>query len=364
MKVAMNWATEDASEAVKRECVHMALASLERTSPETFLDTLHDCGYSTQPSKKISAAFWTAMSKDADLQVQQQRIINKYLACHFDCWVCVFEAELAHFSSNYMEYYTEYLDYVDSKTQKKRKVQYSWKDLSTVVKFYSSMLFMPPFDDIEKIEISLGGNHGKGKFSFVAIIIIGYRKNKNANKEDKVVELQIGQIDDSSDKLELLRPLLSRLETSVRRMNLLQNGCCRLWLENANNNIYFSAAGAPTDPKLSVILPVELFLVGDLKFLLMVVGRDGYSGLWCLYCHLKQAEWVRVHVQKNLIHCEATKWTIPLLMAQALVAQQPDTQVQLAPTNNTNANLITPATTVANTITTCLNFVIDDSIYC
>ncbi|KAL7567536.1 hypothetical protein ACA910_009542 [Epithemia clementina (nom. ined.)] len=40
-------------------------------------------------------------------------------------------------------------------------------------------------------------------------------------------------------------------------------------------------------------------------------------------------------------------------MARELVAQQPDAQVQLASTNNPNANLITPATTAANAITTC-----------
>ena len=39
-------------------------------------------------------------------------------------------------------------------------------------------------------------------------------------------------------------------------------------------------------------IPIELFLVGDLKFLFMHFGRGGHSTSSCLYCKMKKSEWM------------------------------------------------------------------------
>ena len=72
---------------------------------------------------------------------------------------------------------------------------------------------------------------------------------------------------------------------------------------------------------------IELFLIGDLKYLFMVLGRSGFSGSWCLYCQLKQSEWVRQHKAKNCIHCNGKKWTIEEILATSLTNQQADGQM-------------------------------------
>ena len=72
---------------------------------------------------------------------------------------------------------------------------------------------------------------------------------------------------------------------------------------------------------------MELFLIGDLKFLFMVLGRSGFCGNWCLYCMLKKSEWIKQHQEKDSIHCEARSWTIEELLATSLTNQQADGQV-------------------------------------
>ena len=71
-------------------------------------------------------------------------------------------------------------------------------------------------------------------------------------------------------------------------------------------------------------IPLELFLIGDLKFLFMVLGRANHCGSLCLYCKLKQAEWTEMHKSLNGIPCGADIWTIDGLMATTIRNRQPD----------------------------------------
>ena len=174
-------------------------------------------------------------------------------------------------------------------------------------------------DDIEKIEICLGGDHGKGKFTFVAMIIVRYINKQRASK---IFEFQIGQIDHGGDTVELLEPLLSRLEKGIKRLKPDKNGMCSCKVKR-NTDGEITLCYGEEDPEAEKF-PMELFLIGDLKFLFMVVGRSGLSGHWCLYCKLKKSEWKLKHKEKNSIHCNAELWTIEDLLATSFVNQQAD----------------------------------------
>jgi hypothetical protein len=65
------------------------------------------------------------------------------------------------------------------------------------------------------MEISLGGDHGKGKFAFLAVDVIRYKADSVRGQKSKIMDFKIGQIDHGSDSVELLRPLLQLLEPGV-----------------------------------------------------------------------------------------------------------------------------------------------------
>ena len=154
------------------------MRSLERSFPNAFLDLAQECGYTTQSTKKISAEFWTAMVEAAGLRVNQSRIINEYLTDHFGKRVCIPEHVISSLTSRFLEFKTEKNE-IDGK-----QVLYSWKDLCEVLQFYEDIL-VHDTEQIEKMEISLGGDHGKGKFSFVALVIVRYKKEYN--RESKIL---------------------------------------------------------------------------------------------------------------------------------------------------------------------------------
>ena len=199
---SINWCS-DGTEVERSDCAKEVLLVLERKDPDSFLDVANDCGYSTQSSPKMSAEFFTAMSEGMGLKYVQQRMLNQFLAEFYGKRQCVPEYELRKLTSHYISFEHEYLEFpVLDKPGKKKKVLYSWKDLSKVIIHYIENIMEDNPELIEDIQICLGGDHGKAKFTFLALVAIRYPVN--SGKKDLIMEFQIGQIDDEEDTMELL----------------------------------------------------------------------------------------------------------------------------------------------------------------
>ena len=54
-------------------------------------------------------------------------------------------------------------------------------------------------------------------------------------------------------------------------------------------------------------IPVELFFAGDVLLYSMVLGKDGYSTWWCVYCNLFKKQWEKIP------HAAGCKWTLQSL---------------------------------------------------
>jgi hypothetical protein len=73
---------------------------------------------------------------------------------------------LREFGAYFLEFQTEKLRIKVG--DKEQDVLYSWKDLHKDLDFYKGNLYKEAPLDIEKVEVCLGGDHGKGKFTFIA----------------------------------------------------------------------------------------------------------------------------------------------------------------------------------------------------
>jgi len=251
---------------------------MEYNNPDEFLDVAVACGLTSQSTKQMTAAYFTAMSEETNLTLKQQRIINRYLTNHFGKRVCVAESEITEFGANFLEFQTEKIRVKVG--DKEQDVLYSWKDLDKVLTFYKENLYKENQQDIEKVEVCLGGDHGKGKFTFIALVIVRY-KAALIKQDDKIFEFQIGQIDHPSDSVELLRPLLARLEVGIKKLNPNNEAMCSATLVDSETSCF---AGVYFDGRNgNCFVPLELFLIGDLKFMFMVLGRANYCDSWCLY---------------------------------------------------------------------------------
>ena len=151
---------------------------------------------------------------------------------------------------------------------------------------YSSEFF-EDVESIKKVEVLLGGDHGKGLMTFMAIVIIRYRSDM---REDKVLELQIGQVDCQKDTIYLLKLILEKITPGIAAMNPKdgESLICVLRDEDRNVIVDFKKKERNWEREGGLSITCEWYIVGDHKFLMMMLGQQGYSGYHCLYCRLKK----------------------------------------------------------------------------
>ena len=100
------------------------------------------------------------------------------------------------------------------------KILFSWRDLDGLIKKYACELF-DNLSSIERLEMLLGGDHGKGPMNFIAVMIVQYKATEDeAEKcEPKIVELQIGQVDHTKDNMFLLRHIVEKITPGNTPLN-------------------------------------------------------------------------------------------------------------------------------------------------
>jgi hypothetical protein len=130
--------------------------------------------------------------------------------------VVVSQSQLAAYRSSYVEYETF------TETFNGKKVMYSFRDVSKLFDFYLPEMLESFKKEIDKLELTLGGDHGKGAFTFLACLIIRFTDDS----DPQVMEFQIEEIDSATDLMELLLPLVKKLEVGLKTMNPKGDGDC------------------------------------------------------------------------------------------------------------------------------------------
>jgi len=68
------------------------------------------------------------------------------------------------------------------------------------------------------------------------------------------------------------------------------------------------------DTTLDMVRDVDAFMIGDLKFLSMMLGEENFDGNWCYLCQLYIDE-CELHDHK---HIDGIRWTLKKLSDQAV----------------------------------------------
>jgi hypothetical protein len=296
-------------------CSTKVIIGLESSFKEAFLDVAKLKGYSTSQAGVMGAEYWTAMAEAANLRTTQQTIISRFLFHHFGHRVVVPQRQLAAYGSTYVEYET-FTEIFNGK-----QVLYSFRDISKLFEFYLPEMLESFKKEIDKLELTLGGDHGKGAFTFLACLIIRFTDGS----DPQVMEFQIGEIDSEKDSMELLLPLVKKLEVGLLSMNPKGDGDCNFVVHrNADGvlKLHFEEAEVPVGAQVLLETTVELHINGDYKYLFMMAGRSGYCGDYCLYCQLKQSEWKRLHKQKECCDVGAAPWTVDALICRVVEQEQ------------------------------------------
>ena len=309
------WCTSDCSNKHTAEIrirTHL-LNKIDATDPDTFLDVATDRGYATQRSPKMSAEYWNAMVEESNLRKTQQQTVKAYINHHFGRRIVDTDRAIAQVGC-------EFVPYISSeKIIEGEKISYHHRSAIELFRQYSHNILVDA-QHISNVELLFGGDHGKGAFTFMFVVIVRY--SNNLQRQPGVFEFQLGQIDSVKDSEELLKPLMLDMEEGVLEMKPNNEGksvlCVGRGEDGYTNKVNFVQIGQQVPDTTIYKIPTSFLLMGDLKFLFMVMGRPGFSGHHCLFCKQTKAQWVAAHNAKQSIYCDADQWTNEDLIQQAI----------------------------------------------
>ena len=306
----INTLIDDTDKEGKEILIENILNMIDIKHNEEFFNFCVKKGYCQKQTPIMSALFWNSMSEAASLRINQQRIINKFLTTHFGYRVVEKEKKLSEFTKEYIKYekYTMTLE-------DKKQVTVWFRNLAHMARFQFRKMDKQNLCNANSIEICLGGDHGKESYIFMAIILIRYKNNKEPHR----IEVKIGEINDEKDKIEYLTELLKKINIGLTEMNIdITTGNCFTTF-HPDGAIQFSKHIILLSDCTSLV--TNFHVVGDLKALFQISGRDGYDGCYCLYCKAKSKDW-KSQLQSSSDYLNSELWSIEKINNQALLQFQ------------------------------------------
>jgi hypothetical protein len=170
-------------------------------------------------------------------------------------------------------------------------------------------------DDYVSLDITWGGDYGQGSFRAGVTIVL-----RGPNKF--VDEYQVGEIVLRQDSNEALKQsLIEPLNAAILRMT--KGEICtgkgpdgkayifeRTTGDDGESELYvtFNESEKRAGDVLVKALPFRLFIAGDLKFIMVCLGRANADSYWCWLCDLSHAQWQNPDAV-------GTIWTLESLIA-------------------------------------------------
>jgi hypothetical protein len=211
-----------------------------------FLEVATESRLSTNNPKKMDPVFWIAMSENCKFDISTQRQLNMYLKYHF--WTLVTAPEtLIRGVGNDCIPFTTLEKKIDG-----RRILYLFHDMDTMLSYaINTALALRNLEDVSHAKLALGGDHGKGASTFLAVLFLRYRNSKKVS----IFEMQVRQIDSASNLAEILKPLIKKLEESIGHIDSGINKVVNLLLPTMLRTIHHVQFSS----RLPILLRITLY---------------------------------------------------------------------------------------------------------
>eukprot|EP00978_Attheya_sp_CCMP212_P037364 scaffold175527_cov64-Attheya_sp.AAC.1 len=263
---------------------------------DEFVSVADSLGYPLT-SKVMDAPSAAAMWQEANTSKRSQRSIVRHLRAYFGTRLIVPESEIDKLGQEHVP------PICDKFKMEKKDIHFWTKPLTVVLCKGIESRLMDNFElcnEMKSIDVVIGGDHGQGKFRAVTKINI---RNEDAGRRkiDSFV-LQIAHIDTYEVlKQSIAGPLNEGMRT------LKEAGGVKVDFDLTTKKCVASAAipgWIPNQNETSVLIPIKIFISGDLAFFTAVLGKINMSGSWCTWCKLSPKEW------KEYMHEKGQLWIL------------------------------------------------------
>jgi hypothetical protein len=173
-----------------------------------------------------------------------------------------------------------------------QKLEYSYKPVDRVIQHeitQNNIVTEEFLETVASVDFVVGGDHGKGKFRMVLMILLRTRDPEKFKK----FRFTVGELQCKKDTADLLRRSFLPIQNKAIK-NIVNGGWFLVYTTNDGTvNLSFStlAPGEVANPTIVCDVPTRVFGAGDLAFYAAVLGKEDMERIWCTWCKIRKAEW-------------------------------------------------------------------------
>jgi len=247
------------------------LSALFENSQDSFLSVALDKGV---PQKTMDEVSVEAMLSEAGVNWKSARIIFRHLKQFFGRSIAVSEKKRrAYFGDNDFPPSVDQIVLAD-----KTIVTFWWKRPDELLQHQINYMFkVQDLELLESVDIATGGDHGGGRFRMLLKLLLRFGENKATIKK----LFEIANVEHSKDDINMLKNTV--LDKVVEGLRAINDGS--RFIVRSDDNGCMSLSFTPDDNEAAICnVPIYLYINGDMNFFAQMLGREGMSTSWCMYC--------------------------------------------------------------------------------
>jgi len=236
----------------------------------------------------MNAVELAAMQKDAGLKRWQTITVLKHLRHCFNGKVAVPFKDTELFSDEYVKPITKKFEF-EHENGDREIILCDYQNVADVLllvlaDIYAEQALSP--EDVLRVDFILGGDHGIGAFRLCFRTVVKLKTGALIHKD-----VGVGTVVCKKDSSKVLE------------------ACIFNWLTTDLEKISQSMIVSTTDEcgqvccgysqKSVVGQPINIYIVGDIKWLCMLVGMEDMAMHWCVHCLLSKEEWAKEGHEKG-----------------------------------------------------------------
>ena len=279
----------------KEDGIGWFLESINELNPAAFQTYCKSKGFVAPGMAQMNPERSAAMWNDCNATYATQRTINKHCTHYFGRRVFAKESDVRGFGETAMEPLWSVC-----KTSEGKSVFFWWKPPDRLLENeINDLLDKADCEKLTQVDFSTGGDHGKGRFRQLLTMVFRF----GPGAKPAIHRFIVGEIDSGKDSTEILQStFFKELNDCLKK---LASGCFVVTRDKEAAGCYsvaFSSTGlAPED--VVVAVDSRMFVCGDAKFYMQVLGREHASPHWCVWCdiNLRNFDLGIEHYPGNLI---------------------------------------------------------------
>jgi len=177
------------------------------------------------------------------------------------------------------------------------------------------------FDNLDKAHVILVGDHGQGAFQMMVTLLLitkptrrrGNWRNRHGNAvENEYVGTKLAlEVDGMCGYIQCQKDTYQILDDTIatpinnRLLSIKEKGRVTIF-QTPDGDVEMCFGNIHTTQGVELAsAPVELFVVGDLAFLSMILGKESMAPHWCWRCQYSKSDWTNIKDPRV-----GTEWTL------------------------------------------------------